>query len=355
MKTFNTTAALSMIAILCSRPVHAQVTIQPNDLYAIGSRYQVGIDDTPGATPGNSGINLSWTFTGFTADDSRIVEIMAPADSPFGTALPGDRALVENTDQAAEHLTVSTSQLLSYGRVFQEDGLTASVALNPPMVLLNLPAQYYQTHQGVSRSRNTSYLGLDIGLGFVVDSIRLRTQLAYQSEVGGWGSVSTPLGTFGAIKQSLLINVTDSVDIYRADQDLWINGIDVTSSVERSWAWWTPEHDMPVVQLFDEENDGTIDRAEWIEADLNTTGTDEMDMNSSLKVFPNPATDRVTVELHAHGQATYALHDMNGRLAQQGLLLADRNSIPLTEMEQGVYQLRVEQGGVIEQARLIVQ
>jgi hypothetical protein len=354
MNTLHTCTASALLALGTATTSVAQVTITSNDLFAIGSRYQIGVDDSPSATPGNSGTNLSWNFGTLTAEGTRILEVMAPQDSPLGAQLGGNRAVVENTNEAADHLTVSTTQLRGHGIILGEGDLQMPLALTPPMVLLNLPAQYYQNHSGISRARLSSYLGQDIGLGFVVDSIRIRTHIAYLSEVDGWGTVTTPLGSFGAIRQFLLQNVTDSMDVYRADEDLWLLGVDVTSSAQRSWSWWAPEHDLPVVQLFDDDGNGGMDRAEWIEEDLNTTSVNGPTEQLPVQVFPNPATEQVTVVLKDAATATYILHDLNGRRVQQGTLSSEHSSIPLGELDRGVYALQVEQGRAIGSTRIVV-
>ena len=355
MKTLNTIIAVTLLTLGSVPSADAQVTITANGLFTIGSRYQVGVDESAAATPGNNGTDLSWNFSTLNADVSKIVDVRAPQNSPFGTQLAGNRAVVENNDEAAEYITVSPTQLLSHGRVFEEEGVQVPLALDPPMVVLNLPAQYYQNHSGVSRTRVTSYLGMDIGLGFVVDSIRIRSHLAYLSEVGGWGTVITPLGTFEAIKQYLQINGTDSIDFYRADQELWLEGVDVSNSTERSWSWWTSDHNIPVFKLSSDEDGDTGYRAEWIEADLNTTSINDHTAVDGLVVFPNPAIDQVTVALEGFGMATYSIHDVSGKRVQEGRLTADRPSIPVMHLERGTYTLRVEEGGTLRHAKLFLQ
>lgn len=355
MNTFNTHSAAVLLALGATGSACAQVSIGAANLFTIGSRYQVAIDEEPGVTPGNSGINLTWSYPGLGSDAMRIAEVMAPANSPFGPAIPGTRAVISDTDQSAEHFTVTPTQLVHHGRIFQDGFDQTELQLTPPMALLNLPTQQGGYIQGISRMRNTAYLGLDIGLGFVVDSIRVRTRLDYQSEVQGWGQLTTPLGTFEAIKQILFLDVTDSIDIYRADEDLWIEGIDTQEHEEVSWSWWSPSHSIPVLQLFDDANDGNVDRAEWIEADLGTTSTGDREPAGVVAVYPNPAIDLITVPLDAMGAASYALHDAQGRLVQSGRISRERSAITVAHLERGAYVLRVEQGGTVSQARVVLQ
>ncbi len=181
MNARNTIGAAGLLALASATTASAQAVITANGLFAIGSRYQLATDEAPAVTPGSNGTALSWSFTGLQADNSSSMEVMEAGESPFGIQLPGDRAAVEDTDASAEYISVSPTQLLGHGRIFQENGVQVPVALDPPMVLLNLPAQYNQVHSGVSRSQVTHYIGLDLGLGFTVDSMRVRTRIAYQS------------------------------------------------------------------------------------------------------------------------------------------------------------------------------
>jgi len=355
MNTPTFCSAIVALTFLTGPGAAAQVTITANDLFSIESRYQIGFDESAAAIPGNNGTDLSWDFSALNADATMILAVAAPQDSPFGDQLAGNRAAVENTDEAAEYITVSPTQLLSHGRVFEEEGVQVPLPLDPPMVLLNLPAQYYQNHSGVSRSQITTYIGLDLGLGFVVDSIRIRSHLAYLSEVGGWGTVTTPLGAFEAIKHYLQINGTDSIDYYRADQELWLEGVDVSNNTERSWSWWTPDHDIPVFKLSSDEDGGTGYRAEWIESDLSTTSIVDRSPVDRVDVYPNPAMDQITVPLEGLGMAGYALHDAQGRLVQEGRVSRERSTIPVAHLERGPYLLRIDQGGTVSQARVVLQ
>lgn len=354
MNKLNTFFATVLPGLGAVTAVSAQAVITADDLYTIGSRYQVAIDESPGVTPGNSGINLSWNFAGLGSDATRIMEVLDPDESPFGPVLPGTRALVTNTNEAAEHFTVSQGQLLDHGRVYQEDGVQVEQELSPPMVLLQLPGAYYHYHQGVSRSENTFHVGLDIGFGYVVDSLRIRTRIAYESEVNGWGNVTTPFGTFDAIKHQVFSTIKDTIDVYRADQQQWIEAIETDAYSTMTWSWWTPGHGIPVLRLFDDEHDGTVDRAEWIGSDLSTTSIGDHASADRIDVYPNPAMDRITVPLEGLGVASYALHDAQGRLVQEGRISRERSTIPVVHLERGAYLLSIEQGGTVSQARVVL-
>ena len=72
-----------------------------------------------------------------------------------------------------------------------------------------------------------------------------------------------------------------------------------------------------------------------------------------LLVYPNPATDRITVALPTTGAATVALRDLTGRVVLAPATLgADKQLVLPTTLASGVYMLEVKQGGVTAMRRI---
>jgi hypothetical protein len=66
-----------------------------------------------------------------------------------------------------------------------------------------------------------------------------------------------------------------------------------------------------------------------------------------LTVFPNPATDYISVELPQSGNATVALRDLKGRLVLAPIALATHQLLRLpADLAAGIYLLEVRQGSV---------
>jgi hypothetical protein len=73
-----------------------------------------------------------------------------------------------------------------------------------------------------------------------------------------------------------------------------------------------------------------------------------------LLVFPNPATDRVTLTLPATGAATVALRDLTGRLVLAPATVgADKQVLLPAGLAAGVYVLEVRQGEVFAVRRIV--
>lgn len=72
-----------------------------------------------------------------------------------------------------------------------------------------------------------------------------------------------------------------------------------------------------------------------------------------LTVFPNPATDRITVELPTSAAATVALRDLAGRLVLAPATLgADKQVLLPASLARGVYMLEVRQGATFAVRRI---
>jgi hypothetical protein len=62
----------------------------------------------------------------------------------------------------------------------------------------------------------------------------------------------------------------------------------------------------------------------------------------TLQVFPNPASDRLTVSLSAPIEGgRYEVHDVQGRMLSNGPFNGERMQLPLGELPAGLYTLRV--------------
>ena len=87
----------------------------------------------------------------------------------------------------------------------------------------------------------------------------------------------------------------------------------------------------------------------------NYTGTATLAATAlpGLAVFPNPATDRLTVELPSAAPATVALRDLTGRLVLAPAALGADHQLRLpAALASGVYLLEVQQGGVTAVRRI---
>lgn len=73
------------------------------------------------------------------------------------------------------------------------------------------------------------------------------------------------------------------------------------------------------------------------------SGIEETDINLSLSVYPNPATDFVVLSVeHSNLQnMTYLLYDLQGKIIEKQKLNSSQTSISMVELANGVYFIKV--------------
>lgn len=73
-----------------------------------------------------------------------------------------------------------------------------------------------------------------------------------------------------------------------------------------------------------------------------------------FQVFPNPASDHVTLTHYGQQFSTYTLHDMHGRLVHQGNLAPEKTTFSVRHFPVGFYVLTME-GSSIQVAKVWIQ
>jgi len=88
------------------------------------------------------------------------------------------------------------------------------------------------------------------------------------------------------------------------------------------------------------------------------TGTDELDISAGMTLYPNPATNKISIETNSNlqGETTICIFNMNGALLQQEKY-QNQNLIEMdvSAMVKGIYMLKIQTKKGIETLKLVVQ
>ncbi len=123
-------------------------------------------------------------------------------------------------------------------------------------------------------------------------------------------------------------------------------------------------------QPFDPNITGTGDLCAWSNWDLDIELTNDTNCVSvnvfvgvkeletiAVRTWPNPADQNVFVELPGAGPVSVEVLDLHGRLVRQRAITSstERLAVPVGDLNVGLYQLRIRQGGTTYSARVLVQ
>ena len=88
------------------------------------------------------------------------------------------------------------------------------------------------------------------------------------------------------------------------------------------------------------------------------TGTEELDISAGMTIYPNPATNKISISTisNLHGETTIRIYKMNGALLQQEKFQS-QNPIELdvSALAKGFYLVKIQTNKGIETKKLVVQ
>lgn len=130
--------------------------------------------------------------------------------------------------------------------------------------------------------------------------------------------------------------------IYELKDEVWpaIDSLSITNLFA--------EEDFKAVVYFYPPSVGVLDPsvAKWIVFLYypdRTNPTEILPTFKEINVFPNPASDKITLEYTSEvsRKITYEIHHLNGQLLQNGVLDTSERTIDISDIPQGIYALKI--------------
>jgi hypothetical protein len=334
-KQLFTLSLLSVAAV-----ASAQTTITWQDQPALLSVYHQALDTTGLQSPGNSGTNQTWAYGSLLNQQEDSMTFTLPQWTPEGANFPSSNlAIMQNQGDAYVYSTMTTTSLEIDGQAADPFGNgVITLSFSNPETQMVFPASYGVMFTDTAGGVNQFYLGYDPGIGFPIDSVRIHTTITKESEFDGWGTVTTPYGTFNTLRQNTLRTQIDTIDLYFFG--VWSNAAYSQEDIARTYSYWTNGIGFPVVELIDQGDEGQISRATWLPAAPMVTGVPVNDNSTTSVAYPNPATDVLTIETAA-GEGTIELIDVTGRVVKSAVINSNLTRMDVTDLSSGMYVYRV--------------
>lgn len=309
---------LLFILALIAGNTRAQITLNSSDFPSANDIYLMS-DATafPGMDETLTGANYTWdysllstTTTGQHTDTLFTVTNM----NIIYQAVFGDFGFLPNRSNQATHgmdfslgaITISNVYNFFYnnsadyhqsGFGAEINGVPAPTAYSPHDILYKFPIQF-----GNADSSQSGY------------SVSLPSLIYYEihrnrhNEVDGWGTLTTPNGTFNALRVKTIIQEHDSVYV---DSLGFGYGFNVPARTE--YKWLGQNSGLPLLQITTLGGNVTS----IIYKGANTTGIASIPQdNFNFILFPNPATEKVITSytLNKTGDVGFSITDMEGKV-----------------------------------------
>lgn len=194
-----------------------------------------------------------------------------------------------------------------------------------------------------------SYIYVDLNPAFngIFQRYQYRT-----SEVDGWGSITTRLGTFDVIRVRSELTYVDSVYIDLGFGGTWL---ELPTPPEVRYTWWSADNKVPIMKVVAQVIGGneTITSVEFKDHERNLLGVDESE-TSVIQLYPNPAngTVNITTETVASSVSIYTI---SGEEVLSLIPESTSLSLDVSNWASGVYTVKIVNTDGSTTARLVVE
>lgn len=353
---------LVLIIMISYQVMQAQPVITDNDMPSPG--------DTIRKSTNVSALGIDYTLTGedYTWDFSELFPLAQTVDTfasvnsvPILYQVVFIPNIVANLAQKFPEIdTIPEIEIIDPYRFFKNTsssfndvGLAVTInsipiplKYNDPDVLYKFPVAY--------ANADSSFSGLEYtipNLGYLsIDRKRV-------NHVDGWGSLTTPYGTFDVIRLKSEVSETDSV---------YVDSINYGLQIKRNYTeykWMANGYGAPLLQVYEE---GPLVQVSWIDSVRNpiTSVPEEAVQSNSMTISPNPAQGmaQIRLQLQDDGEIKLALFNLSGQKVAgiyEGLLPRGQHHFQIDfrnfGLPRGMYFIRMENNHHVTTEKIIFQ
>ncbi len=345
-------------SVLLLTSIHAQVIIGPADMPDAGDTLRYATTSANAIDPAITGADVLWDHGDLTIDalgaDTAIPVSATPLLYQFffnnGFLYPQNRADYGMKGQEFGFQGVSLEDVYDYFRSdaggFVNVGFGATVNGLPASVR-RIPIDRIHQFPLAYGDQDTSYSAFEVtipSLGHFG-----QTQWRYNT-VDGWGTLVLPGGTYNVLRVRSELVKRDTLFV---DQFGFGFGFNEPLAVE--YKWIAPGMGAPVMVLT--TTAGVATSLRFHHDPLGTSVVDEPRGNAVPLLFPNPASDAITVVLPSGYEGEWVIVDAIGREMRPPVIAMPGTfqRIGVEHLADGVYTLRLMEDDERWSARFVVQ
>jgi hypothetical protein len=339
----------------------AQISLAVGDFANAGDTVRLSQTQASNLDFVSTGANYTWDFSSLTANTQSLKDytpigfgsfLILATYGPFAgsysatyfnltTELPIDQLsafLPIEISDLSQYTKRSNSAITSIGYSINVQGQGVPFKSDTIETRYSLPLTFGNVHD----SRGYTYVDLNPAADIKYIQHRQR-----HTEVDGWGTVITPLGTFPALRVRHDINEIDSIYQTFFGSGSWIG----TPPIERTeYEWWTNGKEEYLLKVVVSNFNGNqnISSIEYQEQYLGLdVGMNELTHNAF--VYPNPAEDLCFFETQLAVENVLFYNQM-GELALNASFNGVQSAyIDIQDLKPGVYfcHLRTDKGTIV--------
>lgn len=333
---------LSIITLTCSGYLAGQPIIE-SDVFNIGLTSTRVISEYQPQPEGGAGV--TWDFSDLTSNQELSLELEAPDDIPGFDLVPNATHGISSPSTGEfifYEINESAMRTLLVKLVPPQQDL--ELLFDPPRINYIFPLEYNNTYSE-PYARATD-------LGNNITNIEEGT---ITGTVDGYGTLILPDGTYENVLRVVLESTGTVNVVVGADT---IQALDVESTTH---SYINSENPLGLL-IFESGSVGAnFFNLGFYQKAAPVSTSDEEKLTSGVNIYPNPASDRTTIEFELRNPAevSITLHSIDGRmvknLGKNSLLTGKhRTEMYAGDLPVGMYVLQISNGAIRESQKLMI-
>lgn len=332
---------LIVVLILTANSLSAQITITASDFPHAGMLVVTNIDSTSSLLPGSAGTGQVWDFSNLVAsyDDSTLYTMLGgqpgSGNHPDANLVAKDLDSDINYDGGYNYIFYETTaggwlvqgqelKICFWGMTF-----TWHMFYEPPALILPLPLTYNSSNNQTTSWKLYATTGFG---GSVIDSVLTINHTTVSQVADASGTMITPEGSFEVLRVYEHTEIIDSSFKYNVSSG-WV--FDETGfTILNTYRWYANGIGEVGNLVMDNKKGGgnlTCFKSSTI------VGTDEIPKANSVRIYPVPATDRLTIDASAPIERT-EMYTLSGERISTG---SSESTFDISVLMPGTYFLKV--------------
>ena len=353
--------------LLISQNISAQITINSYDFPNGGDTSLVSksvqFTDVDFNT---TGANQTWNFSFLEANTQSVVDFFSlnSASVLYQLSFNNMFTAPDYNSDYYQNLTSNTLPEIPGGAItienpvyFTKNSSSKSeiVGIGMDVNSVEVPVKFdtidiaYQFPLNFNDSWNSrSYFLMDINPIYDAQLKRHQQRVAL---VDGWGEITTPFGTFDAVRVKTVLTYQDSV--YADPLGIGAAWFQLPTPETTEYTWLTNNNKVPVLKISVQAGVATtIEYRDHLVT--NFTSISNSKSNSFFNIYPNPTSDKITISIKNNNVNSLKIYDLKGKTIYSKKIIKN-HTIDINNWSKGTYFVNLTSGKEINTKTFIVQ
>lgn len=340
MKKFMLLTVMSLFAIISS----AQISITHYDILNIGEYAVINHDTLPSSAllTGSAGPNQTWDFSALGTSFIDTIGVVDPSTTTYYSHFPNANMCGRDTADGGLYFRKTPQFFTVEGFAATVDFQGVSVPLVSPFqpadTVVKFPLNYLDWG-------NSNYIEIDHSMyygqmvsTFMVDSVRYKSKVRKSYVMDAWGSVTTPIATYSALRQNLQEVRIDSLWIFPQLTGSWMFFME-SNDTSRYYNWFAKEMGLQLIEMEWDEDLNQAISIDWVSASTHDFVPENE--KHSLTIYPNPSVDYVQIDFEQKTSGLVRIYDLRSALIYEQKIEGEKSiNINTNNFDSGVYFIR---------------